>query len=81
MLDPPQTPASTTFVRSVRNFGGSRFKRSVGEGYIEDFLLEDENYNDIDANFSSIAVGGAGDERVSLLFGNRQVALLERRTF
>ena len=28
----PQTPASTTFVRSVRNFGGSRFRRSTEEG-------------------------------------------------
>lgn len=31
-----KTPASTTFVRNVRNFGGIRFKRSVLEGYIED---------------------------------------------
>ena len=52
-----KTPASTTFVRTVRNFGGSRFRRSVEEGFLEEFLLEDEVYNDIDANFSSVAVG------------------------
>ena len=28
----PQTPASTSFIRSVRNFGGQRFSRSVDEG-------------------------------------------------
>jgi len=38
----PKTPASTTlFVRSVRNFGGPRFRRSVHEGYIEDLLIEE----------------------------------------
>ena len=36
----PRTPASTSlFVRSVRNFGGPRFKRSASEGVIEDFIL------------------------------------------
>jgi len=36
----PKTPASTSlFVRSVRNFGGPRFKRSASEGVIEDFIL------------------------------------------
>ena len=38
----PKTPASTSlFVRSVRNFGGPRFRRSVHEGYIEDLLIEE----------------------------------------
>ena len=38
----PKTPASTSlFVRSVRNFGGPRFRRSVLEGYIEDLLIEE----------------------------------------
>lgn len=68
-----QTPASTTFVRTVRNFGGSRFRRSVEEGFLEEFLLEDEVYNDIDANFSSVAVGNdeKAFEKVSLHFGKR----------
>lgn len=48
----PQTPASTTFVRSVRQFG--RFKRSTEEGFLEDFLFEDEFYNDLDANFTAL---------------------------
>ena len=39
----PKTPASTSlFVRTVRNFGGPRFRRSVHEGYIEDLLIEEE---------------------------------------
>ena len=38
----PKTPASTSlFVRSVRNFGGPRFRRSVHEGFIEDLLIEE----------------------------------------
>ena len=39
----PKTPASTTFIRS---FPSLRFKRSVLEGYIEDFLL-DEDQSDL----------------------------------
>jgi len=35
----PKTPASTTFIRS---FPSLRFKRSVLEGYIEDFLLDED---------------------------------------
>ena len=39
----PKTPASTSlFVRTVRNFGGPRFRRDVHEGYIEDLLIEEE---------------------------------------
>jgi len=39
----PKTPASTSlFVRTVRNFGGPRFRRSVHEGYIEDLLIEEQ---------------------------------------
>jgi len=49
----PKTPASTSlFVRSVRNFGGPRFKRSVHEGYIEDFLEDD--YEEEDSNQGDI---------------------------
>jgi len=51
----PKTPASTSLfvrstIRSVRNFGGPRFRRSVHEGFIEDLLIEEseeeeeENY-------------------------------------
>ena len=32
VVQEPQTPASTSFIRNVRNFGGQRFSRSVGEG-------------------------------------------------
>jgi len=43
----PKTPASTTlFFRTVRNFAGPRFKRSVQEGYIEDFLIEEDQHTD-----------------------------------
>jgi len=39
----PKTPASTTlFMRTLRNFAGPRFKRSAHEGFIEDFLIEED---------------------------------------
>ena len=64
-------------MRTVRNFGGSRFKRSTEEGFLEEFLLEDEVYNDIDANFSSVVVVDnderAFGEKISLHFGKRSV--------
>lgn len=45
----PLTPASTSsFVRTVRNFGGLRFSRSVHEGYIEDFIDEEQTLDDHD---------------------------------
>ena len=47
----PKTPASTSlFVRSVRNFGGPRFKRSASEGVIEDFILPEfqEDFEPLD---------------------------------
>jgi len=45
----PKTPASTTlFMRTLRNFAGPRFKRSAHEGFIEDFLINDEDYQEED---------------------------------
>ena len=46
------------------------------EGFLEEFLLEDEAYNDIDANFSSVVVVDNEDkafEKISLHFGKRLV--------
>ena len=45
------------------------------EGFLEEFLLEDEAYNDIDANFSSVVVddGEKAFEKISLHFGKRLV--------
>ena len=75
-------------MRTVRNFGGSRFKRSAEEGFLEEFLLEDEVYNDIDANFSSVVVVDNDErafEKTSLHFGKRLVkfgiAVIELITF
>jgi hypothetical protein len=50
---PQRTPASTTaFIRrTVRNFGGARFTRSVHEGFIEDFV-EDEFESEGEANLN-----------------------------
>jgi len=67
MPQPPQqqplTPASTTFARSVRHFsGGSRFARSVDEGFLEDFILDDEYYNDLDFSFTSLNATGKEDD-------------------
>ena len=53
----PKTPASTSlFVRSVRNFGGSRFKRGASEGVIEDFILPGKTV-DYKSNSISIILG------------------------
>lgn len=46
----PKTPASTTFVRSVRNFRGLRFSRSVHEGFIEDFMMDDNEHEEEEEN-------------------------------
>ena len=65
-------------MRTVRNFGGSRFRRSVEEGFLEEFLLEDEAYDDIDANFSSVVVADNDErafEKISLHFGKRLVLI------
>jgi len=70
-----RTPASTTFARSVRQFGGSRFKRSVEEGFLEDFLLDDELYNDLDANFTALLKDSEDwpkDGKISLHFGKKK---------
>jgi len=46
----PRTPASTLPLtpnrRSVRNFGGQRFKRNVLEGFLEDLIIRDEDSGD-----------------------------------
>merc|ERR1719259_733102 len=43
----PRTPASTLPLqpnsRTVRNFGGQRFKRDVLEGFMEDLIIRDSN--------------------------------------
>ena len=57
----PKTPASTSlFVRSVRNFGGPRFRRSAHEGFIEDFLIEDDQLEDSLGKFINHAVHKIG---------------------
>ena len=52
------------------------------EGFLEEFLLGDEAYNDIDANFSSVVVADNDErafEKISLHFGKRSVLISKER--
>ena len=75
----PKTPASTSlFVRTVRNFGGPRFRRSVHEGYIEDLLIEEqtEEEEEVSKDFRNVYSGVSIKRTCSLNYFSENIRLV-----